>query len=183
MKDIFTNSEKISNLTTGMESLTRMTMSDSSNTIDNSNKAKLSDTITTRARELDQASKRSEEAAKALGFDFANLQIKPNDKYIIVKPFETNPFMGEIKTEGGIILTSGNGQHLSEETGEWEAMEQEIRVGAVVEIGTNINYIKPGDAVFFDKHSIIPIPFMHQGWVLLHEGRVLAIVNNNLENR
>ena len=46
------------------------------------------------------------EYAKAISHDINGLEIMPGTSYLLIKPFDTNPFQ-EVKIEGGIITDLG----------------------------------------------------------------------------
>ena len=122
--------------------------------------------------------------AKAISHDINGLEIMPGTSYLLIKPFETNPFQ-EVKMEGGIITDLGGmtPEYKSNETGEVEQEKQFIKVGTVIETGYECKFVKPGDVVFYTIASQIMIPFFRQGFVTVAENRVMAIVNENLTER
>jgi len=124
------------------------------------------------------------EYAKAISHDINGLEIMPGTSYLLIKPFETNPFQ-EVKIEGGIITDLGGmtPQYKSNETGEIEQEEQFIKVGTVIETGYECKFVKPGDVVFYTIASQTMVPFFRQGFVTVAENRVMAIVNENLTKR
>lgn len=181
---MFTDAEKLANLTGhGMESLSTFGPIGKDEIIAASEKQKMSDIILNKAAELDELAKKQEELVDQIGKSMEGLEIKPYGAYVMIQPFSINPFMGERRTESGLILTDGNGEYLSEETGEWEQLEREILTGQVIEVGPKVEYVKPGDIVYYTYQSTIPLPFFHQGYKLVNEGRVLAVVNDNLSSR
>lgn len=122
--------------------------------------------------------------AKAISHDINGLEIMPGTSYLLIKPFETNPFQ-EVKIEGGIITDLGGmtPQYKSNETGEIEQEEQFIKVGTVIETGYECKFVKPGDVVFYTIASQTMVPFFRQGFVTVAENRIMAIVNENLTER
>ena len=124
------------------------------------------------------------EYAKAISHDINGLEIMPGTSYLLIKPFDTNPFQ-EVKMEGGIITDLGGmtPQYKSNETGEIEEEKQFIRVGTVIETGYECKFVKPGDVVFWGIGSETMVPFFRQGFVTVAENRVMAIVNENLTKR
>ena len=122
--------------------------------------------------------------AKAISHDINGLEIMPGTSYLLIKPFDTNPFQ-EVKVEGGIITDLGGmtPQYKSNETGEIEQEEQFIKVGTVIETGYECKFVKPGDVVFYTIASATMVPFFRQGFVTVAENRVMAIVNENLTKR
>lgn len=147
-------------------------------------KTKIEETIDKKAAELDRNKKIAEQTIQSLGASLDELSLKPYGEYVLIQPYSTNPFMGEHRTESGIILVDqGVGEHFSQETGEWDKDDLGIVTGMVLETGPTCKYVKKGDIVYYTIQSTIPIPFFHQGWVVIHEGRVLALVNSDLDTR
>ena len=124
------------------------------------------------------------EYAKAISHDINGLEIMPGTSYLLIKPFDTNPFQ-EVKIEGGIITDLGGmtPEYKSNETGEIEQEQQFIKVGTVIETGYECKFVKPGDVVFYTIASETMVPFFRQGFVTVAENRVIAIVNENLTER
>lgn len=125
------------------------------------------------------------EYAKKLSGEMEGLEILPNGGYVLIKPFEQNPFQ-QIKISKSGIITDLGGMtptYKSNETGEVEEEKQAIMVGAVVETGHRCEFIKPGDIVFYSVFSECMVPFFKQGFVTVAESRIIAIVNDDLTSR
>jgi hypothetical protein len=86
-----------------------------------------------------------------------------------------NPFK-KVVTESGIFLVSGVAD--SDETGAMEQLEQRIMFGIVTITGPDCKVVAVGDGIYFDKHSIQPVPYNEPVW-LLHEGSIRAYVKND----
>lgn len=122
--------------------------------------------------------------AKAISHDINGLEILPMTSYVLIKPFDNNPFQ-EVKIEGGIITDLGGmtPEYKSNETGEIEQERQYIRVGTVIETGYKCEFLKPGDVVFWTIASECMVPFFRQGFVAVAENRIIAVVNEKLTER
>lgn len=116
--------------------------------------------------------------------DMQNLEIKPVFEGIIVKPFDINPFQ-QIRTHNGIIIDTGGyaPEVKSNEDGEMHEEEAYVKVGLVMEVGPDVKYIQVGDVVMWRKPSQLPIPFYKQGFHLIGEHAVVAVVNEGLTDR
>lgn len=108
----------------------------------------------------------------------------PLYRYILIKPFDENPFQ-QIKREGNIITDLGGQKPIykSQETGMWEEEESYVHVGLVWEVGPETKYVKEGDVVMYNINSEVPVPFYKQGLVIVDECRITAVVNEDLKNR
>lgn len=125
------------------------------------------------------------EYAKQLSEDINGLEIMPMGSYALIKPFEQNPFQ-QIKVSKGGIITDLGGQPItykSNETGEYEEEQQYIKVGTVIETGYKCEYLKEGDIVFYTIASECMVPFFKQGFVVVSEQRIIAVVNEKLTER
>lgn len=125
------------------------------------------------------------EYAKKLSGEMEGLEILPNGGYVLIKPFEQNPFQ-QIKVSKSGIITDLGGMtptYKSNETGEYEESEQYIKVGTVVETGHKCEFLKPGDIVMYTIASECPVPFFRQGFVAVAEQRILAVINEKLTER
>ena len=122
--------------------------------------------------------------AKAISHDINGLEILPMTSYVLIKPFDNNPFQ-EVKIEGGIITDLGGmtPEYKSNETGEIEQEKQFIHVGTVIETGYKCEFLKPGDVVFWSIASECMVPFFRQGFIVVAENRIIAVVNEKLTER
>ena len=126
-----------------------------------------------------------EQYAKDLSNDLEGLEIMPMFGYVLIKPFEQNPFQQIKRTESGLITDLGGmtPQYKSNETGQIEEEERFIKVGTVIETGHKCEFLKPGDVVIYTVASEIPVPFYKMGFVVVNENRVMAVVNEKLTER
>ena len=115
-----------------------------------------------------------------------NIEIMPIGNYILLKPFNENPFQRIVRdSKSGLIIDTGgfSPEYKNTDNGDIEEEEQFIKVGVVQEVGPECRWIKPNDVVFATKVSLVPVPFYKQNLQLLCENRVLAVVNENLTER
>lgn len=113
------------------------------------------------------------------------LEIAPMGAYVLIKPFDNNPFQ-KIQTAASGIITDLGGMnigHKSEETGEYEEDVPFVKVGTVIETGYDCKFLQPGDLVIYTIASETALPFYKQGFVVVAEPRIMAVVNEGLTNR
>lgn len=113
------------------------------------------------------------------------IEIKANGCRVLIKPFEVNPFQRFEYSNSGLIVDTGGytPQVKSQDTGEWEEMEQAIAVGTVIDAGPDCKYLRAGDAIFYQRAAAVPVPFFKQGLHTVSETQVIAVVNEGLEKR
>lgn len=127
-----------------------------------------------------------EDYAKNLSEDINGLEIMPMGNYALIKPFENNPFQQiKVSKNSGIITDLGGlaPTYKSNETGEIEEEQQFIKVGTVIETGHKCEFLKSGDIVFYTIASECMVPFFKQGFVVVAEQRIMAVVNEKLTER
>lgn len=114
-----------------------------------------------------------------------SVEIKANGCRVLIKPFEANPFQQIKVSDSGLIIDTGGytPQAKSNDTGEWEELEQAIAVGTVIDAGPDCKYLKEGDTVFYQKAAAVPVPFFRQGFHTVSETQVIAVVNEGLTER
>ncbi len=134
---------------------------------------------------FDNHAKALEEYASKISENMNGLEIMPMFGYVLIQPFDKNPFQQIKMTESGIITDLGGmtPQYKSNETGEIEEEEQFIKVGSVIEVGHKCEFLKPGDVVFYTIASETMVPFFRQGFVVVNENRIMAVVNEGLTQR
>ena len=147
--------------------------------------AKFNNKVDEYVEKFDNHAKALEEYSKKVAETINGLEIMPMFGYVLIQPFEKNPFQQIKITESGIITDLGGmtPQYKSNETGEIEEEQQFIKVGSVVEVGHKCEFLKPGDVVFYTIASETMIPFFKQGFVVVNENRVMAVVNESLTER
>lgn len=126
-----------------------------------------------------------EEYANQLSEDMNGLEIMPMFGYVLIKPFEQNPFQKIKTTKSGIITDLGGlaPTYKSHETGEIEEERQFIKVGTVIEVGHKCEFLRPGDIVFYSIASECMVPFYKLGFVVVNENRIISVVNSELTKR
>ena len=150
----------------------------------NEKKAKFNTQVDEYIDKFEKHNKALEDYAKEISKDINGLEILPMGSYALIKPFDENPFQ-KVTVESGIITDLGGftPQYKSEEDGQIHECEQFIKVGTVIETGYKCEFLKEGDVVFYTKASEVIVPFFKQGFVVVNESRIMAIVNEKLTER
>lgn len=125
-----------------------------------------------------------QEAGQKIAADLQNIEIMPLSSYVLISPFQANPFQ-VMKTHNGIITDLGGiaPEYKSQETGEIEQEKEYVRVGMVVETGPDCRFLEPGDIVMYNINSEITVPFFKFGFVTVNENRIITVVNEKLTQR
>ena len=136
------------------------------------------------ADKFEKHNKALQDYASELSKDMNNLEILPMGGYALIKPFDSNPFQ-RVKVENGIITDLGGftPTYKSKKEGKVHEEEQYIRVGTVIETGWKCEFLKPGDVVFYTIASEAMVPFFKQGFVVVAESRIMAVINEKLTER
>lgn len=126
-----------------------------------------------------------QEASESLGANMDLIEIKPMFNRILIKPFKQNPFQRIRYNESGLIIDTGGmaPEFKNMDNGKIEQMEQMIITGAVQEVGPEVKYIVPGDVIMYRKETAMPVPFYKQGLMCIAETQVIAVINEELEQR
>ena len=134
---------------------------------------------------MDDYIKDVEEKAKSIAENMNGLEIMPVFNYMIVRPYDQNPYQKIKVSSSGLIYDLGGHkpEFKNPDNGQLEEEENFIVVGKVIEVGPETKYVREGDDVFFTKPSQTPIPFFKMGLVYVSEQRVLAVVNEKLRAR
>lgn len=134
---------------------------------------------------FEKHNKALEEYAQNLSEDMNGLEIMPMFGYVLIKPFDQNPFQKVKVSKSGIITDLGGytPTYKSQETGEIEEEQLFIKVGTVIETGHKCEFLKPGDVVFYTVASECMVPFYKLGFVVVSENRIMAVVNEKLTER
>lgn len=125
------------------------------------------------------------EYTQSIAEEMNSVEIKPMLTRVLIKPFEINPFQKITVSQSGLIVDTGGytPEVKNTDTGQWEEAQQSIAVGTVYDVGPDCKYLKPGDAVYYQRAAIVPVPFFKQGLVTVAESQVIAVVNAGLTER
>lgn len=147
--------------------------------------ARFNDTVNEMSDKFEKHNQLLTEYAEKLSEDMNGLEIAPMGNYVLIKPFDNNPFQQIKISKSGIITDLGGmtPEYKSNETGEIEEERQFIKVGTVIETGYKCEFVKEGDLVFYTIASECMIPFYKMGFVVVAEPRIMAIVNEKLTER
>ena len=147
-------------------------------------KEKFNTQVNEYADKFEKHNKALQDYASELSKDMNNLEILPMGGYALIKPFDNNPFQ-RVKVENGIITDLGGfaPTYKSQKEGQVHEEEQYIRVGTVIETGWKCEFLKPGDVVFYTIASEAMVPFFKQGFVVVAESRIMAVINEKLTER
>lgn len=145
---------------------------------------KFNDAVDELCEKFDSHISEIQAACESLAKDMQGLELMPVNSYVLVSPFETNPFQRVVKKNG--IITDLGGltpTYKSQESGKIEEEKQFIQVGVVMETGPDCKFVKPGDMIFWAINSEIPVPFYKFGFRIVSEQRVIAVANEGLTAR
>lgn len=112
-----------------------------------------------------------------------NLDIRPINSYVLVKPYTTNPYAKINITESGLAMNTNEHKLFNSDTGEVDEAEMWEVVGSVVEVSPNCKYVQVGDDIFYRKMQSIPVNFLGLGLEVVSENQILVVVNDNLKER
>lgn len=182
-----TGKEKVMQEVIGMESTGTPIIIDGKNAeqvLAEEKKGKFNTQVDEYVDKFEKHNKALEDYAKEISKDINGLEILPMGSYALIKPFESNPFQ-RVKVESGIITDLGGftPTYKSHEDGQIHEEEQFIHVGTVIETGWKCEFLKPGDVVFYTAASEAMVPFFKQGFVVVAEARIMAVVNEKLTER
>lgn len=182
------SNEKIAMMTTGMEGNGQhfvVNGESADQAVIRQKQSKFNDAVDNYVDKFEKHNQALNDYAKTLSEDINGLEIMPMFAYALIKPFEQNPFQQIKISEGGLITDLGGftPQYKSNETGQIEEEEQYIKVGTVIEVGHKCEFLKPGDVVFYTVASECMVPFFKQGFVVVNENRIMAVVNCELTKR
>jgi hypothetical protein len=185
-KPLMTEKEKIANMISSDEALI---LDMSGTTIQDVEKEKA---IKEYNKEVDMYAERFNEHVKKLenyteeiAKKADKIDIMPLNNYVLVKPFEQNPFQRIVKDKSGLITDLGGMAPIYKNTdsGEIEEEEAYVIVGVVQEVGPKCEYLQPSDTIMYAKPTAIPIPFYKQGLYRVCENNVIAVINEGLVER
>lgn len=112
-----------------------------------------------------------------------DLQIVPINAYVLVKPYDVNPYDKIEVSEGGLALNTKEHKIFNQDKGEEEKAEMWERVGTVIEVSPTCKFIQVGDDIFYRKGQAVPISFLKLGLEVVAENQVLVVINTGVKER
>ncbi len=112
-----------------------------------------------------------------------DLQIMPINSYVLVKPYDVNPYDKIEVSEGGLAMNTKEHKIFNQDKGEEEQAEMWERVGTVIEVSPTCRFIHEGDDIFYRKGQAVPISFLKLGLEVVAENQVLVIINTDVKER
>nr|DAN43726.1 MAG TPA: 10 kDa chaperonin [Caudoviricetes sp.] len=112
-----------------------------------------------------------------------DLQIMPINAYVLVKPYEVNPYDKIEVSEGGLAMNTKEHKIFNQDKGEEEKAEMWERVGTVIEVSPLCKFLQEGDDIFYRKGQAIPISFLKLGLEVVAENQVLVVINTGVKER
>lgn len=183
-----TNNERILNSAKGIESDNIATIMSSDNDLNTIIKKeainKFNQEVETYNKKFEDYTNTLQKAGETLAANINGIECKPLFTKIHVLPYTTNPFQ-KLTQEGGLIVDLGGAapEYKSNETGEYEEEEAYIIVGNVVEVGPEVKWVKPGDAVMYIRPNQIDVPLYNTGLKCIDERSIIAVINEGLTQR
>jgi len=122
------------------------------------------------------------EEGKKLDEKMNSLEIVPLNNYVLVRPYDENPFE-KLVEEGGILIAKPGGQFKNPDTGEQDTEYNFSCQADVIEVGPACKYVKEGDIVYYRKACAVPIPFFRQGFEVVAEPQIHVVINEGIKAR
>ena len=119
------------------------------------------------------------EQTKSLLATFEDIDIRPWGMYLLVKPYEKNPFTRMRKLDNGFVVPEFDPHFKSQDTGEIEEMQRMSIFAVVVEVSPDVKGIRKGDIIMYNRHEGVPIPFYSQGFEVVAWTHVKCVVGNH----
>lgn len=141
------------------------------------------DAIDVKTKALNDKIKSDLEKAKEVTEKMQTMEIMPCGNYVLVRPYNKNPYEKIEVTDSGLIIPEVDGTFKNPDTGEEDMRENFSCQGTVLEVGPLVKWIKEGDDVFYRRGQAVPIPFFHQGFEVVPETCVQCVINEGVKAR
>lgn len=185
-----TDGEKLSQAILGIESDTKgaQIVLPGGRTLEQEMKSRATDkyneALEEKNNEIDRKLKEKETLLNNILDEKSGMELMPICKHILCVPFEENPFQKMVKSDSGLIIDTGFAPITKNtDIGELEDQVNIMRVATVMSVGPEVVYVKEGDIVYYLVNAEVPIPFFKQGFVMVHETNIKAVVNAGLTER
>lgn len=133
-------------------------------------------------QEMDSQIRTELETAKEITDKMDSMEIVPLGSYVLVRPYQKNPFE-KLEIVDGIIIPEHNPMVKNPNSGE---MEEEVNFSVqadVIEVGPACKYVQEGDIVYYRRAQGVPIPFFRQGFEVVNENQIHVVINAGIKER
>lgn len=141
------------------------------------------DAIDAKTQALNERVKTELEKAKEITDKVQSMEIMPCGNYIMVKPYAKNPYEKIEITDSGLVIPEFDGKFMNPDTGEEDIKENFACQGTVIAVGPLVKWIAEGDDVFYRRAQAVPVPFFKQGFEVVPETCVQAVINEGISAR
>lgn len=123
------------------------------------------------------------ERAKEITTKMSTMEIMPINYYVLVKPYAKNPYQKVEVTDSGLIIPEYTGDFKNPDSGEDDKEENLSVVANVIAVSPLCKFIKEGDDIYYRRVSGVPVPFFRQGFEVVAEQQIQAVINEGLTER
>lgn len=121
--------------------------------------------------------------AKEVTEKMQTMEIMPINYYVLVKPYAKNPYQKIEVTDSGLIIPEYTGLFKNPDTGEEDKEENLSVVANVIAVSPLCKFIKEGDDIYYRRACGVPVPFFRQGFEVVAEQQIQAVINEGLTER
>lgn len=121
--------------------------------------------------------------AKEITEKMETMEIMPCGNYVLVRPYKKNPYEKIQVTDSGLIIPEVDGKFKNPDTGEEDMRENFSCQGTVIEVGPLVKWLREGDDIFYRRAQAVPVPFFRQGFEVVPETCIQAVINEGIKNR
>jgi len=116
------------------------------------------------------------------GINDSEVELIPGMDGVLVTIYDINPYRYIEKTESGLILgIESDKRYESHETGEIEECQDGIVCGHVIATGPKVDFVEPGEDVYFMKSIANPIPFRKKGYYIINERNIICRIKEKYD--
>lgn len=123
------------------------------------------------------------EKAREITEKMDNMEIMPLGSYVLVKPYNKNPYEKIEVTDSGLVIPMYDGKFKNPDTGETDTEQNFSRQGTVIEVGPLVKWVQEGDDIYYRIASSVPIPFFKQGLEVVQENSIQCVINSGIKAR
>lgn len=141
------------------------------------------DAIDLKTEALNAKIKDDLEKAKEVTEKMQTMEIMPCGNYVLVRPYNKNPYEKIEITDSGLIIPEVDGTFKNPDTGEEDMRENFSCQGTVLEVGPLVKWIQEGDDIFYRRAQAVPVPFFRQGFEVVPETCIQCVINEGVKAR
>lgn len=139
------------------------------------------DLVEAKTEEWNKKQEDIDKIIKEVMSNMEDIDIRPLNGYVIVKPYSNNPFSRMRTLSNGFVVPEFDPSYRDDGSGEIKEMLKMSEYAQVIEVSEYAEeriFVEKGDIVFYQSPESILLPYYNQGFKLVSFRSIKAVINS-----